>query len=298
MSSGILLMLLLAALFPAQFVLALVNPFSDVSIPGSKNEGFRVKTLDPRLSSGCDAEVELMSNQRRKLLFEGSSATLSALILGDSAWANEVTEPGMQPQQTIVITGANSGVGFEACKRLARRGHRLVLACRTISKAQVTARGLSDYGGTLIPAECDLASLSSIQSFALQLPTLIGNSKIDCLCLNAGLCRNTAASTEIVRTADGFELTVGTNHFGHFYLNHLLLPSVDKIAGRIVVTASGVHDPESPGGAQGETATLGDLVGLESHGKDCEMIDGGKFNADKAYKDSKVRQPRTRRPAL
>jgi protochlorophyllide reductase len=55
------------------------------------------------------------------------------------------------------------------------------------------------------------------------------------------------------------------------------------------VTASGVHDPESPGGAQGVPATLGDLKGLEQNGKSCEMPDGGLFNADKAYKDSKVR---------
>lgn len=302
MRSGILLMLLLAALFMAQSALAFNNLFSDGSFPLSKDHGCQVKTLGSlgtRDASGCDVEAELMSSQRRKLLFESSSAALSALILGDSAWASEISESGVQPQQTIVITGANSGVGFEACKRLARRGHRLVLACRTISKAQLAARSLSDYGGTMIPAECDLASLSSIQSFASQLPTMVGNSKIDCLCLNAGLCRNTAASTEILRTVDGFELTVGTNHFGHFYLHHLLLPSVDKSKGRIVVTASGVHDPESPGGAQGETATLGDLLGLESQGKDCEMIDGGKFNADKAYKDSKVRQPcNLRKPIL
>jgi protochlorophyllide reductase len=59
--------------------------------------------------------------------------------------------------------------------------------------------------------------------------------------------------------------------------------------GRIVVTASSVHDPESPGGAQGVPATLGTLDGLRLQGKDCEMLDGNPFNADKAYKDSKVR---------
>jgi hypothetical protein len=59
--------------------------------------------------------------------------------------------------------------------------------------------------------------------------------------------------------------------------------------GHIVVTASSVHDPESPGGAQGIPATLGNLDGLRLQGKDCEMLDGNPFNADKAYKDSKVR---------
>ena len=51
----------------------------------------------------------------------------------------------------------------------------------------------------------------------------------------------------------------------------------------------GVHDPESPGGVQGVPAGLGSLAGLETKGRDCEMIDGSPFNADKAYKDSKVR---------
>jgi protochlorophyllide reductase len=64
-----------------------------------------------------------------------------------------------------------------------------------------------------------------------------------------------------------------------------------KDSGRIVVTASGVHDPDSPGGAQGVPATLGDLSGLEKAvlgDKKFDMVDGGAFNADKAYKDSKL----------
>jgi protochlorophyllide reductase len=82
---------------------------------------------------------------------------------------------------------------------------------------------------------------------------------------------------------------VGTNYLGHFYLNHLLLPKIETSSGKIVVTASGVHDPESPGGAQGETATLGNLEGFERDGKNFEMVNGEPYNGDKAYKDSKVR---------
>jgi hypothetical protein len=74
-----------------------------------------------------------------------------------------------------------------------------------------------------------------------------------------------------------------TNVFFRF----VLFLQMNKNTGRIVVTASGVHDPESPGGNQGETATLGDLKGLEQ--RNFEMVDGGPFSADKAYKDSKVR---------
>lgn len=75
---------------------------------------------------------------------------------------------------------------------------------------------------------------------------------------------------------------------GHFYLNHLLLPKINKESGRIVVTASSVHDPESPGGKQGIPATLGDLKGFERDGKMFEMVDGNPYNGDKAYKDSKL----------
>ena len=147
----------------------------------------------------------------------------------------------------------------------------------------------------LTPMECDLADLKSIDSFVNELKKTSsgeeGRMMFDAVCYNAGLSRNTAA-TDVLRTKQGFELTVGTNHFGHFYLNHLMMPLIKKDGGRMVVTASGVHDPDSPGGAQGIPATLGDLAGLEQavargDGK-FDMVDGGEFNADKAYKDSKL----------
>jgi len=224
-----------------------------------------------------------LNGSRRDLLVEAGGLAFSSLILGSPL-------PGFADTgnpKTIVVTGANSGIGFEACKRLAKQGNTLVLACRTMAKAKDTAETLQELGGKSIPAECNLASAKSIEAFAKELPSLVGNSKLDTVCLNAGLARNTAAK-DVARTEDGFELTVGTNHFGHFYLNNLLLPMIKPAGGKIVVTASGVHDPESPGGAQGSKATLGDLQGLEREGGNCEMIDGGAFDPDKAYKDSKV----------
>lgn len=143
--------------------------------------------------------------------------------------------------------------------------------------------------------ECDLADLNSIDKFVNDLKkTTNGEDSFDAVCYNAGVARNTEA-TDVLRTAQGFELTIGVNHLGHFYLNNLLLPLINKDTGRIVVTASSVHDPDSPGGAQGKTATLGNLQGLEdavattsgTTGK-FDMVDGGSFNADKAYKDSKL----------
>jgi protochlorophyllide reductase len=67
-----------------------------------------------------------------------------------------------------------------------------------------------------------------------------------------------------------------------------LVPQL-QLNGRIVVMASGVHNPDTPGGAQGKTATLGDLAGFDCDGKNFGMIDGNPFNTDKTYKDSKAR---------
>jgi len=221
---------------------------------------------------------------RREAIQFGALALTALIFPGTSpAPAFAAGDP-----KTIVITGGNSGIGFEAAKRLASAGHTIVLPSRTLEKSKKAVDELKSIGGNPIAAECDLTSLASISQFSKDLPNLLGNKKIDVLCLNAGIARSTSAK-DCARTKDGFELTVGTNHFGHFALNKLLLPQLNS-EGRIVVTASGVHDPESPGGAQGEKATLGDLQGLERDGRNFEMVDGNPFNADKAYKDSKVRK--------
>jgi protochlorophyllide reductase len=246
--------------------------------------GFHTEETQPR-AIHCQSGEDNDPTLTRRELVQWTGIALSALMLGSSLPAAAEITP-----RTIVLTGANSGIGFQAALRLAQQGHTLVLPCRTFDKSAETVKQLQTQvsSGTLIPAECNLASLESIQSFSKELPSLLSGDKLlDTVCLNAGLARNTAA-TDVLRTAEGFELTVGTNHFGHFYLNHLLLPMVRPSVGRIVVTASSLHDPDSPGGAQGEKATLGDLQGLERDGRNFEMVDGNPFNADKAYKDSKV----------
>lgn len=151
------------------------------------------------------------------------SVTLAALLAGEttvpsSALALPISNNNNNNKKTIVITGSNSGIGFEACRRLALQGHTLVMACRTQDKAQRAVERLQEATTTtlttarLIPAECDLASMQSIRSFADHLPILLetglsrSSSSIDTLCLNAGLARNTAA-TDCARTLDGFELT-------------------------------------------------------------------------------------------
>eukprot|EP00536_Pseudo-nitzschia_multiseries_P009378 jgi/Psemu1/319615/estExt_fgenesh1_pm.C_2600007 len=204
-----------------------------------------------------------------------------------SKWAASAAEEAASGSagKTILITGCNSGIGLEAARILARRNpsDKLILACRTQAKADGTAQQIlaETPAANLVPAECDLASLDSVKKFASSL-----EGKLDVVCYNAGIALNTAG--EIERTADGFEKTIGTNHLGHFYLHHLLQPKLNTGNGKVVITASSVHDPESPGGKQGVPATLGNLDGFARDGKNFEMVDGNPYNGDKAYKDSKL----------
>jgi hypothetical protein len=133
----------------------------------------------------------------RRGALKASGVVLLSLLLGEKA--NAAADP-----KTILITGSNSGIGFEAAKILAERGHTLILACRTLDKAKDAIQRIdaTANSGTLIPAECNLASLESIKSFVKDLKV----DKLDVVCLNAGLCLN-VDDKQIQRTAEGFELT-------------------------------------------------------------------------------------------
>ena len=193
----------------------------------------------------------------------------------------------------VVITGSNSGIGFDAAKKLAKSGDWcVVLACRTVAKAEQAKASMRSEFPSIDPNDvqcyaCDLGDMASIRQFAKD---VTAEGPVDALCLNAGL--EYSGDPTIYRTKDGFEETIGVNHLGHFLLANLLLPALEsseKLAHpRIVVTASEVHDPASAGGSVGKGATLGDLAGLERDGKNFEMVSGEPYDADKAYKDSKL----------
>lgn len=187
----------------------------------------------------------------------------------------------------ICITGSSQGIGLDAAKRLVADGHTVYHACRNQDRAD---EAVKEAGGG-IPLICDLADLTSVRSCAsvfLQDEEL----PLDVLCLNAGMAPSTKAK-EPQLTKDGFEECIGVNHLGHFLLANLL----QKRFNRLVVTASSVHDPDSPGGAVGGKggATLGDLSGLgvnlqsESTAAAPTMVDGTiEYDGGKVYKDSKL----------
>ncbi|PQE01551.1 short-chain dehydrogenase [Mycobacterium sp. EPG1] len=133
-----------------------------------------------------------------------------------------------QTGRTAVITGANTGLGFETAKALAAHGARVVLAVRDTGKgAQAAAR----ITGDVEVQELDLTSLASIRAAAEALRSRFDT--IDLLINNAGVMTTPKATT-----ADGFELQFGTNHLGHFALTGLLLETMLDVPGSRVVTVS------------------------------------------------------------
>jgi len=140
--------------------------------------------------------------------------------------------PG-QSGRTAVVTGANSGIGFEAAAVLAQRGADTILACRDVGKAEAAAARVTAAapGTTVSVVRLDLASLDSVRAAAAEI--LAGHERLDLLINNAGLMWPAYG-----KTADGFELQFGTNHLGHFALTCLLIEAMLPVPGSRVVTVS------------------------------------------------------------
>lgn len=189
---------------------------------------------------------------------------------------------------TVVVTGTSSGVGLYAAKALAKRGWHVVMACRDLEKAAKAAQtaGIPQDSYTLI--HIDLGSLQSVRRFVenfrargLTLDALVGNAAIYMPLLK-----------EPLRSPEGYELTMTTNHLGHFLLCNLMLEDLKKSSyrdRRLVILGTVTHNPDELGGKIPPQPDLGDLKGFaEGFKAPISMIDGKTFEPVKAYKDSKV----------
>ena len=139
--------------------------------------------------------------------------------------------------KVAVVTGANSGLGFEAAKILAAKGAHVGLAVRDAEKGKQAAGEIKRVvpAASLEVLSLDLASLASVRRFAEAFPA--AHSRLDMLINNAGVM---AIPRRV--TADGFEMQLGTNHLGHFALTGLLLPLILQTpSSRIVTVSSGAH---------------------------------------------------------
>jgi NAD(P)-dependent dehydrogenase (short-subunit alcohol dehydrogenase family) len=140
-----------------------------------------------------------------------------------------------QTGRTAVITGANTGLGYETAAALAAKGAHVVLAVRNTDKGQAAADLISrrSPGASVAVEELDLTSLESIRAAAEQLRA--AHDSIDLLINNAGVMFTPRSTTK-----DGFELQFGTNHLGHFAFTGLLLDHIVAAPGSRVVTVSSV----------------------------------------------------------
>ncbi|MDJ0536942.1 MAG: protochlorophyllide reductase [Xenococcaceae cyanobacterium MO_207.B15] len=193
-------------------------------------------------------------------------------------------------QKTVIITGASSGVGLYAAKSLANRGWHVVMACRNQEKARKVAKEVNIPQDNYSIIKLDLASLDSVREFVNDFRSTDRN--LDALVCNAAVYL--PLLKEPMRSADGYELSVATNHLGHFLLCNLMLedlmksPSADK---RLVILGTVTANPKELGGKIPIPAPpdLGNLEGFEAGFKDpVTMINGKKFKPGKAYKDSKL----------
>ena len=141
--------------------------------------------------------------------------------------------------ETVVVTGANSGVGYQATRAFAAKGAHVVMACRSLERGEEAANEIAaeTSNGWFSVRRLDLADLGSVRRFAKTVAD--DYDGVDVLCNNAGVMAIPRSETE-----DGFEKQFGVNHLGHFALTSRLLDSLRAADGeaRVVTQSSGVHE--------------------------------------------------------
>lgn len=140
--------------------------------------------------------------------------------------------------KTVIITGANGGIGKETTRDIAKRGARIIMACRNLETAKTVRDEIAKETGNenIIVKKLDLGSQKSIREFAADI--LKTEQKLHVLIHNAGM----ALALRRYQSVDGIELTMATNHYGPFLLTHLLIDLMKKSGpSRIVVVASELY---------------------------------------------------------
>lgn len=182
-------------------------------------------------------------------------------------------------RQVVLVTGGNSGIGFECARDLARRGWRVLIASRNRDASAEAVRRIAQESGADAVSELglDLGALASVRELAREIERR--NVPLRALVCNAGV--QVAGPQRL--SPDGFELTFAVNHLGHFLLTNLLLSRLlANVPARIVVVSSGVHDPKRTTGMPKPAVT--DIETLAATGGP----QAGRFNGQLAYVNSKL----------
>ncbi len=179
----------------------------------------------------------------------------------------------------VLVTGGNSGIGFECARELARRGSRVLIASRNQPASEEAVHRIARESGEGLASTLalDLGSFAAVRAFAKEIEAR--NLPLRALICNAGLQMNSGPKL----TPDGFESTFAVNHLGHFLLTHLLLSRLLANApARIVIVSSGVHDPAMK--TMMPHPAITDLETLAATGGPSK----DKFNGRVAYVNSKL----------
>mmetsp|Transcript_92012 Transcript_92012/g.237419 ORF Transcript_92012/g.237419 Transcript_92012/m.237419 type:complete len:445 (-) Transcript_92012:108-1442(-) len=270
-----------------------------------------------RASVSCGASSAVTSGRRwqRSASFLGVALGTAGLV----AQRNQRRRPRLQsattrlavlgaegtPKKTVIITGASSGLGLATAISMAKTGEWcVIMACRDFQKGEKVAREAELPKGSYMVMHLDLAANNSVRQFVTAF-RLLGR-QLDALVCNAAVYFPNAHKPGAFFpglfpgggprwSADGHELSFATNYLGHFLLCNLMIEDLKNSSVKparcvILGTVTASINSKELGGMIPPLADVGQFQGLKAgmKGPDVTMVDGGKFNGAKAYKDSKV----------
>jgi protochlorophyllide reductase len=194
-----------------------------------------------------------------------------------------------QSKKTVIITGTSSGVGLFAAKALAERGDWNVIgANRNLDKAIAVGQEYGIPQDNYQVMEIDTSSLESVRNFVQKFRE--SGRTLDALVCNAAIYTPLLKKPKF--SEDGYELSMATNHLGHFLLCNLMIEDLQKSQSgdpRLVILGTVTHNPDELGGKIPPRPDLGDLEGFEAGFKaPITMANGKEFEPVRAYKESKV----------
>ncbi len=213
------------------------------------------------------------------------------VVSGDAAPENPSSSGGLSGTPgTALITGASSGVGLFATKALVDRGWHVVMACRDTDKARRAQAALAIPDQSVTHLQVDLGDLESVARLVAAFHAT--GRPLDALVINAAVYLPRLKHPE--RSPQGYEISMATNHFGHFLLIHRLLDDLKHSSHpsrRVVILGTVTANSKELGGKIPipAPADLGELSGFAAGFKaPIAMADGKAFKPGKAYKDSKL----------
>eukprot|EP00761_Pharyngomonas_kirbyi_P014098 gb/GECH01014128.1/.p1 GENE.gb/GECH01014128.1/~~gb/GECH01014128.1/.p1 ORF type:complete len:337 (+),score=41.85 gb/GECH01014128.1/:1-1011(+) len=196
--------------------------------------------------------MDFFSFQEHKLAVFTVSSIVSASLLyflrqwlrGGQVPSSWLKQTDYLKNKTVIITGANSGIGLETAKVLASLSAHVILGCRNMDKGHEASKQVKEYAKQknsditdpqIDVYPLDLSSMASVREFAGKVNDneKVQQGGVDILINNAGVMMCPHSTTK-----DGFEMQFGTNHLGHFLLTMLLLDRIQKVKGRVVTVSS------------------------------------------------------------